>query len=58
MLQYYFSCRQIQLIKCSFFIHSTPYMHPRLDSRIEPKYFDLDCFGVIQICIENSVSKQ
>ena len=41
MLQCYFSLRQFRLIKCSFFIHSdTPYIHPRLDFRIEPKFSD------------------
>ena len=41
MLQYYFSLRQFRLIKWSFFIHSTtPYIHPSLDSRIEPKFSD------------------
>ena len=38
MLQYSF-LRQFRLIKCSFFIHSTtPYVHPKLDSQIEPKF--------------------
>ena len=41
MLQYYFFLRQFRLIKWSFYIHSTtPYIHPRLDSRIEPKFSD------------------
>ena len=37
-LQYYFSLRQFwPKKKCSFFMHSaTLYIHPRLDSRIEP----------------------
>ena len=39
MLQYYFSLRQFQLIKWSFFEHSTtrngPYVHLRLDSILE-----------------------
>ena len=35
MPQYYFSLRQFQLIKCSFYIHNTmPYIHPRLDTRV------------------------
>ena len=41
MLRYYFSLRQFRLIKWSFSIHSTtPYIHPRLDSGIEPKFSD------------------
>ena len=29
------------LTKCSFFMHNTtPYMHPRLDSRIGPRFSD------------------
>ena len=41
MLQYYFSLRQFQLIKCRFFIHrTTPYIHLRLDSGIEKKLSD------------------
>ena len=37
-----FSLRQFWLIKCSFYIHSaTLYIHPRLDSRIERKFYDL-----------------
>ena len=41
MLQNLFSLRQFKRIKCSFFIHSTkPYIHPRIDSRIEPKFSD------------------
>ena len=41
MLQYYFSLRQFRLIKWSFFIHSTtPFIHRRLDSRIEPMFSD------------------
>ena len=36
-----FSLRQFQLIKCSFFIHSTTlYIHPRLDPQIEPKFYN------------------
>ena len=43
MLQCYFSLRQFCLIKWSFFIHSTtPYIHPRFDSRIESRFSD--CF--------------
>ena len=38
MLHNYISLRQFWLIKWSYFNHSTtPYIHPRLDSRIEPK---------------------
>ena len=51
MLQYYFSLRQFRLIKWSFFIHSTtPYIHPRLDSLIEPKFSDchLGSFVIFQ----------
>ena len=34
-----FSIRQFRLIKCSFFMHSTtPCIHPRLDSLIDPKF--------------------
>ena len=41
MLQYYFFLRQIWLIQCRFFIHNTtPYIHPRLVSRIESKFSD------------------
>ena len=41
MLQYYFALRQFRLIKWSFFIHSaTPYIHPSIDSRTEPKFSD------------------
>ena len=41
MLQFYFFLRQFRLIKWRFFIHSTtPYIHPRLDSRNEPKFSD------------------
>ena len=44
MPQYYFSLRQFPLIKWSFSIHSTtPYIHLRLDSRIEPKFSDCHC---------------
>ena len=43
MLQYHSSLRQFQLIKWSSLIHSTmPYIHPRLDYRIEPQFSD--CF--------------
>ena len=39
-----YSLRQVWLIKCSFFIHSTtPYIHPWLDSRIEPKFSNWEC---------------
>ena len=41
MLQSYFCLHQFQLIKWSFFIHSTtPYIHPRLVSLTEPKFSD------------------
>ena len=46
MLQYHFALRQFRLIKCSFFIHSaTPYIHPRFDSRIEPKLSDCNAIS-------------
>ena len=36
-----FFLHQLRLLRCSFFIHSTtPYIHPRLDSRIEPTFSD------------------
>ena len=39
MLQYYFSLCHFWLIKCCFLIHSTtPYIHPRLDPRIELRF--------------------
>ena len=44
MLHYLFSLCPFRLIKCSFFMHSTtPYVHPRLDSRIGPRFSD--CIG-------------
>ena len=52
MLQYYFSIRQFRLIKRSFFIHSTtPYIHPRIDSRIEPKLSDCAHACTLTICM-------
>ena len=41
MLQYYFSLHQFRLIKLSVFIHTSTlyiHVHPRLGSRIEPKF--------------------
>ena len=39
MLQCFFPLRKYRLIKWSFFVHiTTPYIHLRLDSRIEPKF--------------------
>ena len=48
----FFSLCQFWLIKWSFFIHrTTPYIHPRLDSRIEPKFSDWSgCFAFLCIC--------
>ena len=48
MIQYYFSLRRFRIIKCSFFIHvqsTAPYIHQRLDSRIELKFSDCQCNG-------------
>ena len=42
MLQNLFVLRQFRLTKCSFFVYNTtPYIHPRLDSRIGPRFPDL-----------------
>ena len=41
MLHNYFFLRQFWLTNCSFFIYtSMPYIYPRLDSRIGPRFSD------------------
>ena len=50
MLQHFFSLRQFRLRNTVVFFSykvSTPYIHPRLESRIEPTFSDcfLSCLG-------------
>ena len=58
MLQYYFSLRQFQLTKWSFFIHSTtPYIHQRLDSQIGPWDFRIEgsCWSPSALSVSSSL---